>query len=160
MADVTIKYKGSTIAEMSGTDTKTIETAGQYCEDNIIVSSNGYETGFLSLSVIDVTIGANTVANGSEAYIYLNELVNGCLCAASLLENPDTRNQLVLVQGAMDIPRYAETAAYRAMKPGYRYRDGDSGQFPLYQDFGWILKEGSRYRLWVTNSKVDNLAPY
>ena len=37
MADVTVKYKGSTIAEMSGTDAKTLKTAGTYCEDDIIV---------------------------------------------------------------------------------------------------------------------------
>lgn len=37
MADVTIKYKGSTIAEMSGTATKTLNTAGTYCEDDIAV---------------------------------------------------------------------------------------------------------------------------
>ena len=37
MADVTIKYKGSTIAEMSGTDAKTLKTAGTYCEGDITV---------------------------------------------------------------------------------------------------------------------------
>lgn len=38
MADVTIKYKGSTIAEMSGDGTKTLNTKGTYCEDNITVT--------------------------------------------------------------------------------------------------------------------------
>lgn len=37
MADVTVKYKGSTIAEMSGTNTKTLKTAGTYCEGDITV---------------------------------------------------------------------------------------------------------------------------
>lgn len=37
MADVTIKYKGNTIAEMSEKSTKTIETSGNYCEDDITV---------------------------------------------------------------------------------------------------------------------------
>lgn len=35
MADVTIKYKGLTIAEMSGTETKTLKTSGTYCEGDI-----------------------------------------------------------------------------------------------------------------------------
>ena len=38
MADVTLTYKGSTIAEMSDTGTKTLKTAGKYCEGDIGVS--------------------------------------------------------------------------------------------------------------------------
>lgn len=37
MADVTIKYKGATIAEMSGTSEKTLKTGGTYCEGDIDV---------------------------------------------------------------------------------------------------------------------------
>lgn len=44
MADVSIKYKGSTIAEMSGVSTKTLKTSGTYCEGDIIVeNTNPYE---------------------------------------------------------------------------------------------------------------------
>ena len=38
MADVTLTYKGSTIAEMSNTGSKTLKTAGKYCEGDIGVS--------------------------------------------------------------------------------------------------------------------------
>lgn len=38
MADVTLTYKGNTIAEMSDTGTKTLKTAGKYCEGDIGVS--------------------------------------------------------------------------------------------------------------------------
>jgi hypothetical protein len=38
MADVTVKYKGSTIAEMSEEGTKTLKTSGKYCEGDITVS--------------------------------------------------------------------------------------------------------------------------
>lgn len=38
MADVTIKYKGSTIAEMNGTGSKTLNTSGTYCEGNVEVA--------------------------------------------------------------------------------------------------------------------------
>lgn len=35
MADVTLSYKGSTIAELSASGSKTIETAGMFCEADI-----------------------------------------------------------------------------------------------------------------------------
>lgn len=35
MADITISYKGATIAEISASGTTTLETAGKYCEDDI-----------------------------------------------------------------------------------------------------------------------------
>lgn len=37
MADVTLKYKGATIAELSESGNKTIETAGKYCEADILL---------------------------------------------------------------------------------------------------------------------------
>ena len=38
MADVTLTYKGSTIAEMNDTGTKTLKTSGKYCEGDIGVN--------------------------------------------------------------------------------------------------------------------------
>lgn len=38
MADVTVKYKGATIAEMSEESTKTLKTSGKYCESDITVN--------------------------------------------------------------------------------------------------------------------------
>ena len=38
MADVTLTYKGSTIAEMNATGSKTLKTSGKYCEGDIGVS--------------------------------------------------------------------------------------------------------------------------
>ena len=37
MADVTLKYKGATIGELSDTGNKTIETAGKYCDADILL---------------------------------------------------------------------------------------------------------------------------
>ena len=37
MADLTIKFKGNPIVELSESGTKTLKTAGKYCEDNISV---------------------------------------------------------------------------------------------------------------------------
>lgn len=38
MADITISYKGNTIAEVSASGTTTLETSGKYCEDDISVA--------------------------------------------------------------------------------------------------------------------------
>ena len=37
MADLTIKYKGQPIVEMTESGTKTLKTAGKYCEGDITV---------------------------------------------------------------------------------------------------------------------------
>ena len=37
MADLTIKFKGQPIVEMTDTGTKTLKTAGKFCEDDITV---------------------------------------------------------------------------------------------------------------------------
>ena len=35
MADLTVRYKGNPIVELSESGTKTLKTAGKYCEDDI-----------------------------------------------------------------------------------------------------------------------------
>ena len=37
MADLTVKYKGQSIVEMTESGTKTLKTAGKYCEGDISV---------------------------------------------------------------------------------------------------------------------------
>ena len=37
MGDVNVKYKGAVIAELSDSGTKSLQTSGKYCEDNITV---------------------------------------------------------------------------------------------------------------------------
>lgn len=37
MADLTVRYKGNPIVELSESGTKTLKTAGKYCEDDITV---------------------------------------------------------------------------------------------------------------------------
>lgn len=122
------------------------------------------DTGFLSLSYIDVTIGANTVALGNEAIDYLEQLVGWKLCAAALLTNPTTQNQLIMAPGAMTHPTYANTTntnSFKFFKLGYRYRTDNTYQCQsLIKDYAFVLKEGSRYRLWISNVQTSNLKPY
>lgn len=37
MADVTVKYKDTAIAELSDSGTKTLKTSGKYCEGDVMV---------------------------------------------------------------------------------------------------------------------------
>lgn len=70
MADVTLKYKGATISELSESGSKTIETAGKYCEADILleyVKSGG--GSIASLNILDgVSIYPGYIdANGRPA---------------------------------------------------------------------------------------------
>ena len=49
MADVTLKYKGSTIGELSESGNKTIETAGKYCEADILLEYLKPQGGIVNL---------------------------------------------------------------------------------------------------------------
>jgi hypothetical protein len=45
MADVSIKYKGSAVAEMSESGSKTLKTSGKYCESDIVVEYTAKGSG-------------------------------------------------------------------------------------------------------------------
>lgn len=74
MADVTVKYKGNTITEMSAESTKTLQTSGKYCEDNIEINYvPPVATG--SNDVVGTLDGSNvllegTLADGTYAFKY------------------------------------------------------------------------------------------
>jgi hypothetical protein len=72
MADVTIKYKDSVIAEMNENDTKTLNTSGCYCEGNIVVDYTPSNKGGNS-KTYEITL---VKANGK---ILLLELENDVL---------------------------------------------------------------------------------
>ena len=62
---VSIKYKGSEIAALAATGTKTLNTAGKYCEGNIVVEnteSGAYNIGHgLLLDENTNTLSVDTV---------------------------------------------------------------------------------------------------
>lgn len=170
MADVTINYKGSKIAEMSSSGTKTLKTSGTYCEGDVSVnyvktpaSEIRGDTPFLYLTYTDVTIGANTVARASDAFRYLDNLVGWHLCATVLLTNPTIQNQLIMVPGAMTNPDYTSsvgTGSYVHMRFVYRYRDGKQQHQPSTNDYAVVLPEGSKYRIWISNIDFSDISPY
>ena len=62
MADITIEYKNSTIATMSASGTKTLETAGTYCEDDITI--NYTKTGITVTETLDPNGGTIVSISG------------------------------------------------------------------------------------------------
>lgn len=67
MADLIINYKGNPIVEMTESGTKTLKTAGRYCEDDITVEyakpASGGGGSFAETIVTDVI--ANHIVSSS-----------------------------------------------------------------------------------------------
>lgn len=66
MSDVTISYKGSSIATMNASGTKVLETEGKYCEDDITVEYVRPSGGGGGSTLIEKTIIANGVYTASS----------------------------------------------------------------------------------------------
>lgn len=80
MADVTLKYKGATIGELSETGNKTIETAGKYCEADILLEYEKPQDGGSSERVF-TKLGEYTVTEPvSKITIPETEQMQGCEC--------------------------------------------------------------------------------
>ena len=74
MADISIKYKNTTIAELNESGTKTLNTKGTYCEDNIIIQYD--KTGQTPTSNFkrwDITITSGVPASGYSLNLILND---------------------------------------------------------------------------------------
>ena len=69
MSDITISYKGNTIAEVSASGTTTLETAGKYCEDDIsidYVQSNPL-AGKFGIAILNGDSTYNYTQNGQTS---------------------------------------------------------------------------------------------
>lgn len=100
MPDVAISYKGSQIATMDASGTKTLNTQGKYCEGNIIVQYSK-PASQMDYQILDFTLAAHQSSNvtigtlSDEAYAHINDdnfcvsMINTTL--ASVVENDDYR---------------------------------------------------------------------
>ena len=68
MADVSITYKGTSIATMYASGTKTLETSGKYCEGDITVAYTRPSSGITPSGSISITTnGIHDVTNYASA---------------------------------------------------------------------------------------------
>ena len=142
MSDITISYKGSSIATMDASGTKTLLTEGKYCEDDITIdyvkSSGGgggldypYITGHET-----VTIGANSVSNMDEAKNYFNSLHSTAdWFFVALKDTPSVHNQVVA------LPITGNGTALR-------YRSGSIGKSSIAGAYDGKLIEGTQYEFY------------
>ena len=77
MADLTIKFKGQPIVEMTDTGTKTLKTAGKYCEGDISVEyakpAGGSGGSFAETIVTDVIANHIVVSSWSPSVTAVEE---------------------------------------------------------------------------------------
>lgn len=121
MADVTIQYKGSTIAEMSESGTKTLKTSGKYCENDIYIQYEKAESpsgGTTNAKVIDFTIAKKS------GWILLTTLDDEVLSHI----NDNTFNVLLC---SRDAYVYESYSIYRANAGNIQSGKNVNGQ-PLY----------------------------
>ena len=70
MADVSITYKGASIATMDASGTKTLETSGKYCEGDITVAYTKPSSGITPSGSISITTnGIHDVTNYASANV-------------------------------------------------------------------------------------------
>lgn len=92
MADVTIKYKGQSIATMDASGTKTLGTQGKYCEGDIGVEyvKPAGPTGTKSISITQNGTTTEDVAAYANAEITVNVQGGGDAKAATIIQRTAT----------------------------------------------------------------------
>lgn len=152
MADVVIKYKGSAIAEMSDSGSKTLATSGKYCEGDIVVEYEAKETGLANVKRWDVSVTNGLPSSG--AYLYLVE-------DQWLAENRENPNLCVLVLPKFTIPHSATDGQQGLYLSSNMSLMTDSSGV-LYASLGaYVKKDGSvlararKYKLTNANDAGD-----
>lgn len=85
---VSIKYKGNEIASMSASGTKTLKTAGKYCEGDITVQNTegGAAFPFETIKTVTIDDGIITFTSTKRYNILLAKQQNGKMLAAVLAD--------------------------------------------------------------------------
>lgn len=90
MADVTLKYKGATIGELSETGNKTIETAGKYCEADILLEYVKSAAGGLPSQISKIDGGSFTLTSDTTGTNHWISHNLGVLPKAIIIWTEDT----------------------------------------------------------------------
>lgn len=139
MAGVTIKYQGAKIAEMSEKGTKTIETGGYYCDDDITVDY----TGGVELPALTNEGEAADLMKGKQMISGAGNAVDGTFTLES--EMGDQKKLIAQIKAAL-----AGKAAGGggAVEPDYK---------DLYRRVEYITTaEEETYPYFITDFYADN----
>lgn len=99
MADVTIKYKDGVVAEMNESGITTLDTAGKYCEGDVIVEYTAKETGLTNVKRWDITLDGTV--SGYTVRLFYDDW---------LLEHRDDPNLCVMLMPKFTIPHSADVS--------------------------------------------------
>ena len=89
MPDISINYKGNAIAAMDASGTKTLQTAGKYCEGDISVV---YAKPVMSCQILEFTLASHSAQNvtigtlSDEAYAHIGD---DNFCVAMINTTPE-----------------------------------------------------------------------
>ena len=150
----TIKYKGSTIADITETATKTLKTSGKYCETDIVVENtkDGGGGGGLPSSISKIDGGSFTLASETSVSSYsishnLGEKPSGFVVwTDDVIYGESESNSPIIVNLMLKVCNYSETniAAYCAT------RKSTSGVFGQYNNTVAATAESS----WLSESYI------
>ena len=87
---VTVKYKGSAIAELTENGTKTLKTSGKYCEADIVVENTKDGGAAITDGIVITERDANGKPTAADFYISVLD--------ANLLGEQDSRNRYWLTE--------------------------------------------------------------
>lgn len=119
MSDVNISYKGTSIATMDASGTKTLQTSGKYCEGDITVSYTKPAGEVVACQIMEVTLATHSAQNvalgtlSDEAYAHIDDdnfavsLVN--TTPESVVEDDDYR---VIACNAQNAPAQGSYPVY------------------------------------------------
>lgn len=112
MAEVEINYKGSTIASMNASGTKTLLTSGKYCEDNIEIeytrpSSSGptLQSKTSKSTGVEQTITADSGYDGLSS-VTVSPIIAGVIRPDAELVKTYTYNKLIMSEENIPLPAY------------------------------------------------------
>lgn len=112
MADVEVSYKGSTIATMNASGTKTLETSGKYCEDDITVQYTKSGGGSPALqSKTSKSTGVEQIVTPDSGYdglssVTITPVLSGVIRPDAELVKTYTYNKLLVTDESVTLPAY------------------------------------------------------
>lgn len=139
MSDITISYKGSSIATMDATGTKTLLTEGKYCEDDITIDYT-QPSGGGGISWTEFT-AASSASNGAQ-------------CLDILFPNRDDRNNYFASLKSKDISDWVNCQLLichyysNGHANGERYRNSGVNGGAMQSNYDFVIEIGDTF--WIS----------